>query len=59
MPEPARAVILSGTYSGTFTGSGAGAVDLSNFTGSAVTLDFTGTVLRATPTQDGRNLAAQ
>ena len=53
----AGTVILSGTYSGSFTGSGAGAVDLSNFTGSAVTLNFTGTVLQVTPTQDGRNLA--
>ena len=51
------AVILAGTYSGAFTGSGAGTVYLSDFTGSAATLDFTGTVLEWSPTQDGRTLA--
>jgi YD repeat-containing protein len=50
-------VVLSGTYSGAFIGSGTGAVDLSNFTGTNATLDFSGSVLQWTPTQSGRNLA--
>ena len=50
-------MVLSGTYSGSFIGSGTGTVDLSNFTGTNATLDFSGSVLQWTPTSSGRNLA--
>ena len=49
-------IVLSGTYSGSFAGSGTGAVDLSNFTGTNATLDFSGSVLQWTSTQDGYQL---
>jgi RHS repeat-associated protein len=55
--ELGGAVILVGTYSGMFTGSGAGAVILSDFTGAKATLDFSGSVLQWTRTQNGGNLA--
>ncbi len=50
-------VILGGSFSGTLTGSGAGAVQLSDFTGAGATLNFTGTVLQWAPVQNGPGLA--
>ncbi len=51
-------VIMGGTFSGAFQGSGAGAVDLSGFTGGSggATLDFTGSVLQWVSTSVGNYL---
>ena len=50
-------VILGGSFSGAFAGSGAGAVQLSNFTGNDATLNFSGSVLQWANTQNGNILA--
>ncbi len=49
-------VILGGAFSGAFAGSGAGTVQLSNFTGSGATLDFTGSGVQWANTSVGNAL---
>ncbi len=49
-------VILGGSFSGSFAGSGAGAVQLSDFTGAGATLNFTGSVLQWATTPNGNVL---
>ena len=49
-------VILSGAFSGAFAGSGTGTVQLSNFTGSGATLNFTGSGVQWANTSVGNAL---